>query len=256
MKKKLIFLTLLFVKTYGGDPCPIPLVIYNAGVPSWQNEAEILKGLEFNRPLVGIYSSEFDDGIEITDIDKGSVAEIVDLRVDDVIVKIDGELVLKERDVSRLVNKKLGGELITFELLRKKKKIIKTFRLGSIHEDPLIYALRMFAKDNECLVVFGEKLDKKERQQVESKIFEKFKRFDCNNAHTKLKELSLRNFNFDDTTAVMMRGKKRILISYVGEKTLCLDSADYRGKNLTKQRVAELYEKLFKEPIDYIEMHP
>jgi membrane-associated protease RseP (regulator of RpoE activity) len=251
--KKIRFLLIAIVSTklWGGDACPMPLNIYNAGVPSWLEEKDVLKGLDFNQPIVGIGTGLFYNKVEIEWVTEGSVADIVDLRVNDVIEKIDGVRVKDQGDISRLVNRKRGGELITFNIVRKKKKLVKAFKLGIKHEDPLIYKLRMYAKGLECVFVASENLIQKEQKKVESKVFEKFKRFDCKHAHKRLKELKIYDFNFDDTAAVLVRGKKRILISFIGEGTRCLDTIDYTGKNLTIKKVENLYNDLFREHIDY-----
>jgi len=37
----------------------------------------------------------------------------------------------------------------------------------------------------------------------------------------------------------------------IGKKTICINSVDYDGKNLTDKRVIKLYWKLFGNQIDY-----
>jgi len=251
MKKRFLML-LLLTKIYAGDACPLQLDIYNAGVPSWLDEKKVLKNLDFNFPRVGIYTDETSDGrIEIEDIAEDSVANIVDLRPNDIIEKIDDLLIKEDKDITIAINKHRGGELITFHLLRHKKKLVKTFRVGVRHQDPLVAALRLSARDVDCAYVHNEALTKKERKKVEAAVFEKFKRFDCKNAHKRLAKLKIRDFTYSEEATVIMRGSKRILLSFIGHKTMCLNSDDYKGDKLTQKKVDKLFSELYDNHIDY-----
>ena len=85
------------------------------------------------------------------------------------------------------------------------------------------------------------------------------KAFDCKNAHKKLsiKILPSSSFTAGGAQVVVIRGSHRVMFinkgryTKVGANTICVNSADYDGKNLTKEKVTKLYWKLFGNQIDY-----
>lgn len=246
--KKLLFMLLTSLSLDAGDACPVEFDYLNVGVPSWLDKETVFKGLKFNQALVGIYTAESAGKVIIEGITDDSVADTVDLRANDVIEKIDGVFLTDDLNVSHLLNKKQGGELVNFQILRGKKKIVKTFKLGTRHRDPLIYKLQTHARTVECSDSGTYKeLNEKEKKLVEKSIFKKFKRFDCENAHKNLEKLNLGVYK----GVVFIRGSKRILISHIGHKTLCIDSADYLTAKWTDARIGNLFDALFSDYIEY-----
>jgi len=143
--------------------------------------------------------------------------------------------------------------LVTFEILRDKKKIVKTFKLGTRHRDPLIYKLQNYARTLNCSGSGTYKeLNKKEKKLVEKSIFKKFKRFDCENAHKNLEKLKLGVYE----GVLFMRGSKRILISHIGHKTLCVESKKYLSTKWTDERIQKLFDELFSDYIAFRLKHP
>jgi len=253
MTKTLIFIILTSLSLEAGDACPVTFDYLNAGVLSWLDKQTVLKDLNFNQAHVGIYTDEYSKQVRITGIKKGTVADIIDLRANDIIEKIDGITLTDDLNVSHIINKKQGGELITFQILRNKKKIIKTFKLGTREKDPLIYKLQTYARTVECSGAGTyRKLNHKEKKLVEKNIFTNLKRFDCQNAHKKLEKLNL-DVN---EGVVFIRGSKRILISHIGHKTLCIDRKDYLNVAWTDKRIGELFNELFSDYIEYRIQNP
>ncbi len=238
MTKTLIFTILTSLSLEAGDACPVTFDYLNAGVPSWLDKQTVLKDLQFNQSHIGIYTDEYSNKVTITGTKEGTVADIIDLRANDIIEKIDGVTLADDISVSHLLHKKHGGELTTFQILRNKKKIIKTFKLGTRHRDPLIYKLQTYARTIDCSGsgTYRE-LNEKEKKLVEKSIFKKFKRFDCENAHKNLEKLELDVYE----GVVFIRGSKRILISHIGHKTLCVNSKNYVGVTWTDKKIEELF---------------
>ncbi len=77
-------------------------------------------GYVTGRPLVGIGISETRYGLFISTIQEGSGAERAGLKVDDMILEVDGEAVTSTSEVNEIRDKKKPGDTLKFKILRER----------------------------------------------------------------------------------------------------------------------------------------
>lgn len=77
-------------------------------------------GYVTGRPLVGIGISETRYGLFISTIQEGSGAERAGLKVDDMILEVDGEAVTSTSEVNEIRDKKKPGDMLKFKILRER----------------------------------------------------------------------------------------------------------------------------------------
>ncbi len=77
-------------------------------------------GYVTGRPLVGIGISETRYGLFISTIQEGSGAERAGLKVDDMILEVDGEAVTSTSQVNEIRDKKKPGDTLKFKILRER----------------------------------------------------------------------------------------------------------------------------------------
>ncbi len=77
-------------------------------------------GYVTGRPLVGIGISETRYGLFISTIQEGSGAEQAGLKVDDMILEVDGEAVSSTSEVNEIRDKKKPGDMLKFKILRER----------------------------------------------------------------------------------------------------------------------------------------
>lgn len=94
----------------------------------------------YKRPAIGVmvmqiteeYAEEMNIpfGLVVDEVTKGGAAEKAGIRVDDVILKVDGKPATKSADITGLIREKGVGASIEIELWRKGKEITVTVEIG------------------------------------------------------------------------------------------------------------------------------
>lgn len=83
---------------------------------------ELMKsGYVTGRPLVGIGLAETRYGLFITSVQKDSGAEKAGLKVDDMILAVDGQEVSSTSDINEIRDKKKPGDTLKFKILRERR---------------------------------------------------------------------------------------------------------------------------------------
>ena len=77
-------------------------------------------GYVTGRPYVGIGITETRYGLFISSIQKGSGAEKAGLKVDDMILEVDGQEVSSTSEINEIRDKKKPGDKLTFKILRER----------------------------------------------------------------------------------------------------------------------------------------
>ncbi|HHS92899.1 MAG TPA: PDZ domain-containing protein [Campylobacterales bacterium] len=246
LKKIKHLLLLLGVTTllHAGDPCPIGYEFYDLGVPKWLDKERVLDGLQSQSMWVGISYKTAKGGAVITRVVKGSNAYKAGLKVKDIIQRMNGKSIQKTQDVSDGIDAKSIGDVLKFELLRSGEKRTINMKIG--RKDPLFTQLSRNLHG--CNQVRIKHLKPEQKRNIQKKLFVNGKRFNCHNAHRELAKLKI--FHGDGGELVMIRGSKRVLLSHVGEKTLCVQSSKYDGANLSKKSLKKLSYELFD---DYVQ---
>ncbi len=78
-------------------------------------------GYVTGRPYVGIGISETRYGLFITTIEEGSGAQEAGLKVDDMILEVDGEAVKSTSEINEIRDKKKPGDTLVFKILRERR---------------------------------------------------------------------------------------------------------------------------------------
>ena len=82
---------------------------------------ELMKsGYVTGRPLVGIGIAETRYGLFITSIQEGSGAQAAGLKVDDMILEVDGEEVSSTSEINEIRDKKKPGDSLKFKIMRER----------------------------------------------------------------------------------------------------------------------------------------
>lgn len=265
LKTTKIFL-FMSILVNAGDPCPIQFKFYDAGIPSWLNQEEVLSTLSNKSFWLGIdYSTKLEKngtlGIKITKIYKNSPAELSGLKAGDYITKIDNVPIAKQdknTPFDKVLMQKNLNDSITFSLLRDEKKQKVSLILNQTR-DPLIVKLsQQLVDDRErknrkfpCTHVKHSVLEKEKKKKVHAEIFLKNKRFDCENAHKKISDLKLVD-EYSKGNVFVIRGSKRILFVHLGWKTMCVN---YNG-NLTQTQRRKVLSTLFDDYIKDRHLNP
>lgn len=229
---------------HAGDPCPISYKFYDTGVPKWLEKEKVLETLESQSMWVGISYKTAKGGAVITHVAKGSNAQKAGLKLKDIIQTMNGKSIQKTQDVSDVIDAKKIGDVLKFELLRSGQKRTISMKIG--RKDPLFTQLSR--NIHECNQVRIKYLNSEQKREVQKKLFVNGKRFNCQSAHQELSKLKM--FHGYGGELVMIRGSKRVLLSHVGQKTVCIQSTKYDGINLNQKSLKQLSHKLFD---DYIQ---
>lgn len=79
-----------------------------------------------NRPSLGLFIEDSRDGIRVTEVIKDGASEKAGIREDDIILRIDDNVVSSYRELSAWMNTKQSGDKVTLQVERNgKKKSIK-----------------------------------------------------------------------------------------------------------------------------------
>ena len=238
MRKLLILIVLWLSLLKAGDPCPIGYNFYDAGVPSWLDRSKILNELKSKKTWLGIAYNDIEGRVEITNVFKQSPAEKAGIKVGDTIYALADKKIKRMHEFSDYFD--IERKEIKIKIKRKGKVIEKKITLG--FRDPLLYALKEYIPEG-CSDSQMKELSEKERQEIYKKVISPLKRFDCKTAHKKLQKMKL--FTYNEGQLVLIRGSKRVLLIEPQWGTVCLNSRDYDGKNLTKTTIKKLFLKLF-----------
>lgn len=250
-RRKLILVLSMTLSVYAGDPGAFEIDFYDAGVPSWLDRDKILSGLKSKKVWLGVTSRPEQEGRYITRVFDDSPAKKSGLLVGDIIT---------QESWNALFDEYKPNDAMDFIVLRDKKKITKKIKLGM--RDPLVDMLIGIEGDEHHSGGGHRQLHKlsdENRQYVYKNMFLKNKAFDCKNAHKKLsiKMLPDTRFTGHGAQVIVVRGSHRMMFvnrgryRKVGANTVCVNSADYDGENLTKKKVTKLYWKLFTDQIEH-----
>ncbi len=259
MKKitKLVMTLCLTLGLNAGDPGAFEIDFYNAGVPPWLDRDKVLRGLKSKEVWLGVTSRPVEEGRLISRVFKDSSANKAGIEVGDMITNDNWDILFENTKINDVVE--LG-------ILRGNKKMVKKVKLGA--RDPLIRKLITIEGEDHHS---GEKdrnindLSTRNKVHVYQKVFLKNKVFDCKNAHKTLSKQMFPKSDFRGAGAeiIVIRGSHRVMFinmgmryENIGKKTICVNSTDYDGKNLTNKKVNQLYWKLFGEQVDYWYEHP
>ena len=249
--RKLVMVLCATIGLHAGDPGPFSIDFYDAGVPPWLDRDKVLSGLKSKKAWLGITSRAEENGRRVMRVFNDSPAKKAGIEVGDIITNESWNSLLKDNQ---------PNDVVDFIVLRGKKKMTKTVKLGA--RDPLVAMLITTLGDDNHMGKGHRQLHNlsmKNRQYIYKNMFIKNRAFDCENAHKKLFIKMLPNSKFTDEGAqvIVLRGSHRVMFinkgrySKIGANTICVNSADYDGKNLTAKRVDALYWKLFGVQIDY-----
>lgn len=253
MKKTIKFLMLLCTTLVlnAGDPGAFEIDFYDAGVPSWLDRNKVLNGLKSQETWLGVTSRSKAEGRYVSRIFDNSPAQKVGIKVGDII----------ENNWNSIFKGKEPNDRIVLNILRDNKHITKEIKLGA--RDPLVYMLTSIEGDGHHSGDNHRKIHEltlKNKKDIYKRVFLKNKAFDCKNAHKNMsiKMLPSSKFRGRGVHVIVIRGSYRVMfinmgMSYenIGKKTICVNSTDYDGKNLTKEKVSKLYWKLFDDQIEY-----
>ena len=246
--KQLIIASTLFLNTfiYAGDPCPISFKFYDAGVPPWLNKNNILNKLKSKKTWFGIsYNNKENEGIVVTKVYKDSPAETSGIQKGDIIYAIDDKTIKIKDDFTNYIDNKTLENKIVVELKRENKKIKKVVTLVSY--DPLLYKLEHYIPEY-CNTMQIKELSHKDREEIYKKAFSSSHRFECKAAHkilSKMKKFQYDNGYLIDGQLIFIRGSKRIMLVQPNWETMCINSKDYDGKNLTEKKIKKLFDDIF-----------
>jgi hypothetical protein len=140
--------------------------------------------------------------------------------------------------------KKLNNKIVV-KIKRNAKKIEKKVTLASL--DPLLYRLKMHEPES-CSQMHTKELPKKIKEEIHKKVFSPLHRFDCKTAHEKLSKMEL--FKENAGQLILIRGTKRAMLVEPQWGTVCVNSLDYDGENLTDTKIEKLFSKLFSNYIE------
>jgi len=181
------------------------------------------------RMYIGVYLQEISDelaqyfgvsdgkGLLVTKLSEGGPAEKAGLKVGDVIVKADGESVLRVSNLTRLIQEKEKGEKIELEIIRDKKK--KTVEVEVAEEEGS--AALLFSRGKENWARSYEEYADKAKEQAKKWQNELNKKYEENvlKLRKNLKKIS------EDTLKVLKEAQKKSNI----EKSLMKAIEAYRG---------------------------
>jgi len=233
-----------------GDAGPFSIDVYDAGVPPWLDRDKVLVDLKSKKVWLGITSRSEKRCRLVTRVFSDSPAEKAGIEVGDIITK---------KSWDSLLEKNQPNDVVEFLVLRDKKKMTITVKLS--RQDPLVDRLLSIPGDENHMGAGHRQLhglSMKNRQYIYKNMFMKNRAFDCKNAHKKLfmKMLPASKFTDGGAQVVVVRGSHRVMFinkgrySKVGANTICVNSADYDGENLTEKNVTKLYWKLFGDQIE------
>lgn len=251
--KKIIKFVMVLCMTLGlnaGDPGSFAIDFYDAGVPPWLDREKVFNGITSKKVWLGITSCSEVKGRLVTRVFSDSPAKKASIEVGDII---------SNESWDALREKNRPNDVVNIVVLRDKTKLIKTVKLGM--RDALVDMLLETPGDDNTGEGHREihNLSKENRDYIYKNVFLKNKAFDCKHAHKKLSIEMLPNSRFTGAGAqvVFIRGSHRVMFinrgrySKVGTNTICVNSAEYDGKNLTKEKVTKLYWKLFGDQIKH-----
>ena len=246
-RKKIIIIATIFLNTlsYAGDPCPIGFRFYDAGVAPWLDRDKILNQLESKERWFGISYRDKEVGVVVTKVYKNSPAEASDIRVGDIIYSIDNSAIKTSNNLSSYLDNKKINNGITVKIKRANKKIQTKVILA--FRDPLLYRLNEYQPES-CSQSYIKELSENEKREIYKKAFSSSKSFECKRAHEKLSKM--KKFKYNNGQLVLIRGSKRIMLVEPQWGTVCVNSRDYDGKNLTDKQVKKLFNKIFSSYIN------
>ena len=258
--KKTIKFVLILCMTLGlnaGDPGAFEIDFYDAGVPSRLDRNKVLNGLKSQEAWLGVTSHRKTKGRYVSRIFDNSPAQKAGINVGDIITNDNW---------NSIIESKQPNDMIVLNILRDKKHITKKVKLGA--RDPLVYMLTSIEGDghhsgDNHREIYEFSL--KNKKDIYRKVFLKNKAFDCKNAHKNMfiKIFPSSEFRGGGSQVIVIRGSHRVMFinigmryENIGKKTICVNSTEYDGKNLTKEKVTKLYWKLFGDQIKYWYANP
>lgn len=226
---------------HAGDPCPVSFEVHDFGSPSWLDRDQVLSNLKSSRGWLGISYRDKKDGVTITQIFPGSPALKAGIQRGDIIKSVAGTAVSNQKQVNRAFDRFKPGDTIKMQVVRAGKPVNLSFQYA--RRDPLLFAMVEHMKGHDDCT----DIDLKPNPDVDAKrfkraIFGNGKRFQCTSAHRRLAKLF--DDHHGDGMIVAVRGRKRVLLSLVGWKTICIKSASVDGEKLSKKNVQSVFNRL------------
>jgi hypothetical protein len=238
----ILFITLVFLlpsKVWAGDPCPLNYTIYDYAVPPWLSRTKVLNSLKSQSRFVGITYHNKTEKVFITHVLANSPAQAVGLQVDDQIIAVNQQKIDQTSRLSQLLDQIPLHESLRFEIQRMQNTMQFVFHRSQ--SDPVINALHRFIEQQDCATVHIQTPTETQKKVALTALFTKNKRFRCKQAHHLLNQ-PLHNKQAGDL--VIIRGSKRILITHIGYKTICIRSNKLDGESLTAHSISPLFDAL------------
>lgn len=221
-----------------GDPCPITFTFHDVGAPEWLKRDALLDGLASKDSWIGLSFSTGDKGVKITNVSKGSPAEVAGLKIGDQITAAGGTAAKTHGALADMLRATSPGSTLELSVARGAEALTVKLVLG--RQDPVLGALIDHASRQACADVTRGDVPDAWAKKIRAKLFEKNRRFRCDAAHGALAE------ELEGGQIVMVRGAKRFLITNPGWATVCMQATDLDGARLTAANVAALFDTLTK----------
>ncbi|MBF9023280.1 PDZ domain-containing protein [Rhodobacterales bacterium FZCC0069] len=224
-----LFLCLAPFSVHAGDPCPIPIVVHDLGVPDWLDRDALLDGLQSQRTWVGISYNYTPDGLALTAVHPDSPAQRAGLQVGDVIRSINALATGSEMQDRAAFDSLRSGETVLVEVMRTDQETA-TLPLTVGYTDPVPLGMVNALRRQECRTARLIIEPAAEQQALLADLFTASRGFRCDDAHIALAERTAR---YEVQDVYVLRGSRRILITMPHWGTHCLASTALDGDNLT-----------------------
>lgn len=221
-----------------GDPCPIDFTFHDLGAPHWLKRDALLDKLASKDSWIGLSFKTGKGGVLLTNVSTGSPAETAGLKIGDLVTAAGGTPVKTHGVFGDMLRATAPGAKLSLSVSRDGKSKDVALVLG--RQDPVLGALVDHASRQACASVTRGDVPAKWAKKIRKKLFHKNRRFRCDSAHGALAE------EMEGGQIVMIRGKKRVLLTNPGWATVCVRAAEVDGKQLTQAAIASIFDRLTK----------
>ncbi len=222
-----------------GDPCPIPFDVYDAGSPGWFDRDELLSELTSQSPWAGIQFADTNAGVQLRQVYADSPAAAAGLQRGDLVLAVDGADIKSERGLADALDARaVGASMVVVVHRGNAERLELTMVLG--RRDPLVASLTRHAAQQACTSVNVANTQRDLTEAFHGAAFDAKRRLRCKNAHRFMMRL-------DDQPPgrlVIVRGRRRVLLSLIGAETVCVAARHYDGDKLTERRIGRLFKRV------------
>jgi len=237
-----------------GDPCPIDFAVYDFGTPSWLDRDKTLAALSSRSYWTGVSIYEYEGEPRIYFVYDGTPAKAAGVFIGDRILSVAG-VPVRDTDGAFAAFDTVDHQR-EFDLVVRRGDETKTLKLHRVLRDPFVTALAQADHGGwDCVTVDKKVPPSVDAAAFKTAVFGKGRRFQCKTAHKALRKV-IPDAHQHDGQVVVVRGRRRILISLVGRTTRCVAASDYDGSLLTEQRLVSLFFEIAESLVAYRHAHP